>query len=254
MLGALDDQRGEKKKDRSLQQPEFRADEKLLNDPAMYCQNAADAFYMDFPTFNNSQNAYTAAAKEVTEVNTPVQESLQGPSSVENTEWDDAKERKKAQNRAAQKAFRERKEIRLRELEEKLEESEENRRELTEKIKFLKQQNQQQSNMYYHDGLHNISPQTYTFPSQREFYDTLVAKEIHGELKENEDRYLDDSGKETLPIAAAWEYLHDLLSHKDFDIYAVMQSLQGREVCHGHGAAYPKALIDRVVEDALNGQ
>lgn len=170
----------------------------------------------------------------------------------------DAKERKKAQNRAAQKAFRERREAKLKELEEKLKESEANRKELTDELEALKRQQVVANNekILLHDRQHfehgmsfSASVQTYTFPTQRQFYDSLTESK-HGAFRNDQKRYLDDSGNEVLPLSAAWEYLHDLSQQMDFDIYLVMQSLKGSEICHGHGAAYPRALIDQAVQAA----
>ncbi|QLQ81536.1 hypothetical protein HG537_0F02970 [Torulaspora globosa] len=249
MLGVLDGQRGETKDDSSLHQPDFGSDDKVFQDP-VYQESMREAFFMEFPTFNSSHGA--VEDKEDSQVSPAVQNGYVSQDSLnsEQAEWD-AKERKRAQNRAAQKAFRERREARLKELEEKLKQSEKNRKELSEEIKILKEQNLRQNSTCSNDGLCDNAWQTYTFPTPNEFYDELVAKEVHGEFKVIKERYVDEAGKEILPIAAAWEYLHSLLDHKDFDIQAVMQSLKGREVCHGHGAAYPKALIDQAVENSL---
>lgn len=251
MLGVVDGQRGESNDDGSLRQLDFSGDDKLFQDP-VYQESMREAFFMDFPAFNASNGAVDG--RKNSQVSSAAQNGYasQDSSNSEQAEWE-AKERKRAQNRAAQKAFRERREARLKELEEKLKQSEENRRELSEEIRTLKEQQLQQS-CAYHNERYDDTWQTYTFPTPKEFYDELVPKEVHGEFKVIEERYVDESGSEILPVTAAWEYLHDLLAYKDFDIQAVMQKLKGREVCHGHGAAYPKALIDQAVEASLNNR
>lgn len=167
------------------------------------------------------------------------------------------REKKKAQNRAAQKAFRERREARVKELEARLKESEADRKALAEQLELLKRQNlmvenenrllQQSGKQRDQEMTNSASVHTYSFPTQRQFFDSLTENK-HGSFTTDEDRYLDNTGNEVLPLSAAWEYLHELSTHKNFDIYEVMKVLKGSEVCHGHGAAYPKALIDQAIQ------
>lgn len=258
MESAFDGQSGRMKNDKGLQQFSVDGDCGLLEDPSSaVCKSIKDAMYLQFPTFDSFQEAYGVGSNEGLDVSPTLhssgpEESLKNSSNYDQDQDQDdldAKERKRAQNRAAQKAFRERREAKLKELQQKLNESEEGRKALAEEIRSLKQLQFKQQKIGEEDGLYADSKHTYSFPSPNEFYDTLIeSKQTHGEFQSHQERYLDQNGTENLPIAAAWEYLHSLLSQRDFDIYAVMQSLKGREVCHGRGAAYPKSLIDQVVE------
>lgn len=175
---------------------------------------------------------------------------------------EDFKERKKAQNRAAQKAFRERKEAKLKDLEEKLQKSEKSRQSLRKELEELQRLNiemtaekrrllRKDSGEYYSTSAAGDSNK-YTFPTEDEFYNSLIDnREEHGESIAKK-QYVDESGKKVLTVAAAWEYLHSLSEVEEFDIYSVMQNLKGAEVCHGYGAAYPKSVIDEVVKKSIN--
>lgn len=182
---------------------------------------------------------------------------------------EDFKERKKAQNRAAQKAFRERKEAKLKDLEEKLQKSEKSRQSLRKELEELQRLNieitaekrrlllqKDSGECYTASECHSISAagdsNKYTFPTEDEFYNSLIDnRQEHGESVARK-QYVDESGKKVLTVAAAWEYLHILSEVEEFDIYSVMQNLKGAEVCHGYGAAYPKSVIDEVVKKSIN--
>lgn len=177
---------------------------------------------------------------------------------------DDFKERKKAQNRAAQKAFRERKEAKMKDLEEKLQKSERSRQCLKNKLEDLQKLNiemtaekrqlllrGENARELYSPGAAGDSNK-YTFPTEDEFYKSLIDNKKHHGGFIGKKQYVDEAGKEVLTVAAAWEYLHSLSEAEEFEIYSVMQNLKGAEVCHGYGAAYPKSLIDELVKKSID--
>lgn len=188
----------------------------------------------------------------------------------------DSKAKKKAQNRAAQKAFRERKEARLKELEDKLLESEKNRQSLLKEIEELRKANTEinaenrlllrngsEKATKSHRDLIDDSNSKYSFPTKDEFSTSMI---LEGKLddksayspKDNEPvmkhnaQYTDESGRHVLTVPATWEYLYKLSNNRDFDVTYVMSKLQGQERCHSHGPAYPRTLIDSLVEEAVS--
>ncbi|CCK69666.1 bZIP transcription factor KNAG_0C05680 [Huiozyma naganishii CBS 8797] len=123
------------------------------------------------------------------------------------------KARKKAQNRAAQKAFRERKEARLKELEEKLAESENSRHDLMLEIGKLKKLNAEimlENKVLLQKGAIPLSPNgntaptnnsstwnqdsmavdepahsNFSFPTEDEFYEEMVANTVKNKFIRN---------------------------------------------------------------------
>ena len=63
-------------------------------------------------------------------------------------------------------------------------------------------------------------------------------------------QYTDEAGRHVLTVPATWEYLYKLSEERDFDVTYVMSKLQGQECCHTYGPAYPRSLIDFLVEEA----
>lgn len=193
-------------------------------------------------------------------------------------------DKKKAQNRAAQKAFRERKEARLKELEIKLNESESNREILQREVEELRKlnkeihaenrsllqrndrdcfesvKNERFSNSVLDQNQNNSTPNTshtqdtdgpFSFPQREQYYNSLMTDmndiaRKHGQEMENKI-YNDNEGQTILTIPATWQYLQKL-DHGDLDVIEVMQMLRGNEVCHGSGGAYPKAVIDSIIQ------
>lgn len=169
--------------------------------------------------------------------------------------------RKKAQNRAAQRAFRERKEAKLKELERKLMESEQNRESLLKEVEQLRRQNLEintENKLLLEKGGSSLPSKVlsdplkdkFTFPTEDEFFSSIVSN--HGyPVKKLSLHYQNEQGKKLLTVPATWEYLHRLSDEQDFDIYFVMENLKGKEVCHGHGPAYLKEVIDELVKNSM---
>lgn len=196
-----------------------------------------------------------------------------------NREW-----KKKLQNRKAQKAFRLRKEAKLQDLEVKLQEAEQLQLQLAKEVDTLRRDNIEMNKINRH--LYKQQPRSLSlssqasqasltqslppasassnrtqdqehfdvaFPSRDEFYDKLIAQDSkhrasNGHVSSLE--YNDDSGNVLLTVPATWQYLSQIYQNMDdvdMDINTIMNSLRGHEMCHGHGAAYPKALVDQLV-------
>ncbi|SCU89703.1 LANO_0D06062g1_1 [Lachancea nothofagi CBS 11611] len=171
----------------------------------------------------------------------------------------DVMARKKAQNRAAQKAFRERKEAKLKELEAKLLTSERDKQALHREIEELKQQNleiatenrllsRKNDALPSPDLLANTrKPAKFHFPTQNEFIESAAADHcVPLELPLLNTSY-EHGGRKLLTLPATWEYLNDVSQDQDFDVYSVMQNLKGLEICHGHGPAYRQDVVDDLV-------
>ncbi|GMG56384.1 unnamed protein product [Ambrosiozyma monospora] len=199
-------------------------------------------------------------------------------------------ERRKAQNRAAQRAFRERKEGKLKELSAKLSDSEKKREELLKNIEDLRKQNMllgmenqilQKSTGPGNGDLmsqdssdcgNNCCPTvngSFSFPSTKEDFvrSVITNPERHGATENTIEKVIKPSLKyevdkvEVLNISAVWDYLnewnHKLQQSQDedgdaFDIMGVMEELKGKEKCHGYGPAYPLALVDDIVRRHLH--
>ncbi|SCV01441.1 LAME_0G16248g1_1 [Lachancea meyersii CBS 8951] len=164
--------------------------------------------------------------------------------------------RKKAQNRAAQKAFRERKEARLKELETKLSSSERDRQALLKELEDLKKHNLEitTENRLLRSKTESNSAQSvraepakYHFPSQREFIRATSGDHSIDSLDELASTSYERGGEKLLTLPATWEYLHELSKNNEFDVYSVMENLRGQEVCHGYGPAYRQDVVDNIV-------
>lgn len=191
------------------------------------------------------------------------------PDSNENSSiFAEDKEKKKQRNREAQKAFRDRKDAKLKELELKLRESEIHKQNLYTELENLKKLNTQlifsnsavsngtsmatQSNNL--DDVTSSSPQhnlKFTFPSEDEFFENIMKGRLDANLREK-TLYKNDGDQQLLTVPATWEYLHSLTDFMELDITYVMERLKGHEMCHGFGAAYKKEVIDAIVEESID--
>lgn len=178
--------------------------------------------------------------------------------------------KKKAQNRLAQRAFRERKEIKLKELENKLLQSEEERQKLLEKLDEIKLQyisvrteNRLLRNST--DGLAvvtshgiNLDNARFVFPkSQEEFIAEMVQGDKHVLNQETINKVYDmphNSGRKVLAVGAVWDYLQIKAEEEEYeniDMMEVMTLLKGSEACHGYGPAYPLELVEAALRQVV---
>lgn len=174
--------------------------------------------------------------------------------------------KKKAQNRLAQRAFRERKETRLKDLETKLLQSEEERQKLLEKLDEIKLQyiSVRTENSLLRSGSENASSfgqqaslqsSKFVFPqSQDEFIHSMVDTTQHTVNPATMNKVYDEPlnpGRKVLAVGAVWDYLQIKSEEEEYegvDLMEVMELLKGNEACHGYGPAYPLELVDGAIE------
>ncbi|QPG74698.1 hypothetical protein FOA43_002031 [Brettanomyces nanus] len=166
-------------------------------------------------------------------------------------------QRRKAQNRAAQRAFRERKEGKLRELSAKLDMAESEKRELQKQLQDLKQKNSMldMENKLLHKD--STSPPQHLSPSNGSFAFPQFTREkfIEGSVDMNKHIWNDDmlgskrydvDHTSLLTASAVWDYLVEfgkMNEEIEVDIPGIMNDLKGKEVCHGYGPAYSLGLV-----------
>lgn len=158
--------------------------------------------------------------------------------------------KRKAQNRAAQRAFRERKEVKMKELEEKLTQSETDKLELKKQLEDLKQQN---IAITTENKILHLSPsagtelngsEAFSFPSEEPLYG--VHHTLTNQLTNPQIPY----EAKRLTIPETWNYLMEKEDSR-IDVDSVLQLLRGSEVCHPQGPAYSIKMIDDIVSGLL---
>lgn len=169
-------------------------------------------------------------------------------------------DKRKSQNRAAQRAFRERKEQKLKQLERKLEESEIEKKRILDELEKMKLKNivmatENQLLKSKEEGQRSGSEEDtpvaaarseFTFPAVQAFdLDSgsgAKGNVIYSDPEKNEIKLL--------TIGAVWDYLHnveELNPNVELDISRIMSELEGSERCHGFGPAYPLAAIHAAI-------
>ncbi|KAG7196155.1 uncharacterized protein KQ657_000167 [Scheffersomyces spartinae] len=181
-------------------------------------------------------------------------------------DWDLTEEqlqrKKKAQNRAAQRAFRERKETKLKDLEARLMQSEEEKQKLLDQLDMVRQQNlsiQSENEVLRSQG--TVSNTKFTFPeSQQDFIETIMSGSKHVINPEFSKMTVydnpDDPGAKLLAMTAVWDYIQLKaqqldVDYQDVDVGEIIGQLRGNEKCYGYGPAYPLELVDQVVENTI---
>ncbi|KAF9886085.1 hypothetical protein FE257_012020 [Aspergillus nanangensis] len=175
-----------------------------------------------------------------------------------------AQTKRKAQNRAAQRAFRERKERHVRDLEEKLNTMQEasttlmadNERLKQELAKFTTENeilratsgSFQQSNQ----GAADAAP-TMTGPlrySPTDFCSKLVPK---GEpIRRHRIAFCEQTGEKLLDAGSTWDLIqkHDLFKRGLVDIGDVADRLKGMAQCDGQGPAFRESQVHHAIEES----
>lgn len=168
--------------------------------------------------------------------------------------------KRKAQNRLAQRAFRERKETKLKELELKLLESEVERQRLLEVLEEIKLQfisvKTENDVLRSNTGHRNNAPNSkFTFPqSQEAFVEEMMSGQNHVINNETVSKIYDEPqrpGQKVLAVGAVWDYLLLKIEEEEYeniDMMDVMSCLKGNEVCHGYGPAYPLSTVDEALK------
>ena len=172
--------------------------------------------------------------------------------------------KRKAQNRAAQRAFRERKETKLKELECKLAESEEEKRRLLSQLNLAKQQNisilteneylknkssSEQNLVNKSDTMNVVFPK-----NQRDFIYGLAGNhEVNNYTINKVYENPEVPGRKLLAVGAVWDYLQlksqESEKYENLDILEIMGRLKRNERCHGYGPEYHFELVEQVVNE-----
>lgn len=177
---------------------------------------------------------------------------------------DELKIKKKAQNRAAQRAFRERKESKLNDLKSKLAQSELEKQELRRQLREFQNKQNKTTNEKNPPPppppSQNTIPETkFQFPKdENDFVDNLLGDSMPSHYKINRSKKMytppDSDGDKVLVVWAVWDYILYRVEEEDMelDIIEVMLKLKGHETCHGYGPAYSLKLIDSIIEQCNN--
>lgn len=193
-------------------------------------------------------------------------------------------QKRKAQNRAAQRAFRERKEGKLKELSGKLQDAELAREKLERQLHELQQKNTRlnienqilqrrqisdaRSSTVDDSDLNNDSQRrgygkmekvlAFKFPNTTkcDFIEGIIDWAHHGQ----KNKSVAEAGKigesyeyeneKVLTISAVWDYLVEFTElNEDYslDIPGIIGELRGKEICHGFGPAYPLHLVNEII-------
>lgn len=158
--------------------------------------------------------------------------------------------KRKAQNRAAQRAFRERKEQRVRDLEQRLGESESEKLRLASENERLKKENtviatENQVLMATTDRSGMVNPVSRAplraqFPVHK-FTTALLADHDPKPLPTDRPSFVvyeKHMGDTMLGSGAVWEQIMEAPDHDAVDIEFVMDFLKGKEVCDGFGPVF----------------
>lgn len=176
--------------------------------------------------------------------------------------------KKKALNRLAQRAFRERKETKLKQLESKLLESEDERQKLRDELEQiqLRYASLSSENRILRTGNEMVDAladgHKFSFPSTQDQFilNMLEGNTVHKVNPENVNRVYNEPTNPTvklLAIGAVWDYLQIKQEEEEFenvDMIEVMQHLRGNEKCHGFGPAYALELVNNVLHSVAAQQ
>lgn len=228
----------------------------------------------DFYAFGGAPVLDTSAAEQVL--------GMERTEPTENVLEDALEARRKALNRAAQRAFRERKEKQRREMENKFRQLEQDNKKLLEELRVLQQQNfeiqlqnvfllqRHEETLVRGDGTAAETPAKplglakpvmalhFAFPKlEIEFVEGMVDLNHHTFHVDKRFTYENSDHVMVMTISALWDYLMQVQRELDqdglqeLDIEGVMDELRGQESCHGYGPAYPVGLVKSVLSRHL---
>jgi len=186
-----------------------------------------------------------------------------------------AQSRRKAQNRAAQRAFRERKERHVKDLEAKLSALESSTHSLqsdNERLKLALQRARTENEILRatsttHPSSPSASrPVSASYPSpgahmqarsadkDQALDDYTVTSLTNGSVIANGGAATGTGGKE-LPAQATWDLIqsHTLVKQGLVDIADVCERLRGMARCNGHGPVFEEQAVWRAVEESRRG-
>lgn len=182
-----------------------------------------------------------------------------GHSSGNSNNGDDTEEKRKAQNRAAQRAFRERKEKRVKQLEDKLSLTQEERDRLSKENELLRQENVLISQSYQKPQGERDAPRFATFPSSAALDGEAFCNELteeHGGYKTAESKYQvyvrPTDGETLLGAGAIWAKMMEFEGDDEepIDVEDVIERLRDRAVCDGFGPVYRLTDIEQAIKQA----
>ncbi|PGH13433.1 hypothetical protein AJ80_06301 [Polytolypa hystricis UAMH7299] len=182
-------------------------------------------------------------------------------SSEEKDNLTPAQSRRKAQNRAAQRAFRERKERRVRDLEQELNEYKHNFSSLMEDNESLKRQiaKFETENEILRATSHSGPPNghhspaaepTMTGPMKYSPMDFAEGKEPAHRITVNEK-----TGERYLNASATWDLIVSHLSNEGLklDVQDIYERLKGHAQCDGQGPVLEESQVRKAIEDSIRG-
>ncbi|CAI7647125.1 unnamed protein product [Penicillium bialowiezense] len=190
-----------------------------------------------------------------------------GRSSSEEKDSGPAQSKRKAQNRAAQRAFRERKERHVRDLEDKVNSLEsasdtlhaDNERLKRELAKFTTENEilRATSQSHHPQGNSAQSPEpTVTGPmhySPTDFYSSLQpGGTTVPRSPQHRVTVCAQTGEKLLDAGATWDLIqgHELFKSGQVDIAHVTEILKGMAQCDGQGPAYKEGQVRRAIEES----
>lgn len=194
------------------------------------------------------------------------QESIEDLPPRSNSEEDDmtpAQSRRKAQNRAAQRAFRERKERHVKDLEARLATLEAEAQHTTSENERLKREMQKitTENEILRatstlNGQNSLSPEpAQTTGPQRynptDFYSDLLAS--HTEKTPSHRIAVAEDGERLLAAGATWDLIinHEAFKRGLVDVGDVSERLKNQAKCDGQGPVFPERVILEAIEASV---
>lgn len=191
-------------------------------------------------------------------------QSRRGQSNSDDEDLTPAQSRRKAQNRAAQRAFRERKERHVKDLEQRLANLESSQQMAVAENERLKQDLQKISTeneiLRATSGLQgggnsSLSPEpTTTGPMQynpTDFYSNVLSN--HANKTPSHRIVTSDDGERLLAAGATWDLIisHDLYKRGLVDIGDVSERLKNQAKCDGQGPVFSERAINEAIESSV---
>lgn len=183
---------------------------------------------------------------------------------------DDLTTKRKAQNRAAQRAFRERREQRLKELEDKVAEVEQERERLASENERLKRENTvitTENKVLMETAVSKgpSSPDPTQPPTGKAHFPYKQLQEMRAKTQETllggheppGDKnlkiiYQSEASHETmLGAAAVWDTIAKHAEDEEFDIDLVARLIQGHQRCEGFGPVFPLKVVEEAIQEAI---
>ncbi|KAK4242032.1 hypothetical protein C8A03DRAFT_40601 [Achaetomium macrosporum] len=189
----------------------------------------------------------------------------QGSNSAEEDELTPAQSRRKAQNRAAQRAFRERKERHVKELESRLQQLEQAQQEAVSENEKLRRDLQKitteneilraTSIAAANAGSPAAAAPTTTGPMSykpENFYSNVL--QGHANKTPSHRIVTSEKGERLLAVGATWEFIinHELYKRGLVDLTQVSDRLRPQAKCDGQGPVFEESAIIEAIEQSVS--